>query len=108
MTVAGRMLRHARRRAGMSQRELARLTGIAQPAIARIERGAVSPTVETLERLLAGTGSTLEVASRLGVGVDRTLIREMLQRSPEERLLAAVSAAGEVATLVEEIRRARR
>jgi transcriptional regulator with XRE-family HTH domain len=105
---AARMLRHARRRAGMSQRDLARVTGIAQPAIARIERGVVSPSVETLDRLLAGAGTTLEVAPRIGVGVDRSLIAVMLRRTPEERLLAAASAGREVAALVAEVERGRR
>ncbi len=70
----------------MTQRDLARATGTPQPAIARIERGVVSPRLATLERLLAGTGSRLEVTPALGVGVDRTLIRESLLRTPEERV----------------------
>ena len=60
-----------------------------QPAIARIERGAVTPGIDTLERLLAGVGMTLEVAPRPGIGVDRTLIRDALALEPEERILAA-------------------
>jgi len=73
----------------MTQRDLARATGIPQPAIARIERGGVSPRLETLERLLAGTGTRLEASPTLGVGVDRTLIRESLLRTAEERVLSA-------------------
>ena len=73
----------------MSQRDLARVTGMPQPAIARIERGAVTPGLDTLERLLAGVGMTLEVAPRPGIGVDRSLIRETLALTPEERILAA-------------------
>jgi transcriptional regulator with XRE-family HTH domain len=85
----------------MSQRDLARATGIAQPAIARIERGAVSPTMDTLDRLLAGAGATLETTPRLGVGVDRSLIVASLRRTPDERLLAAATAARGVAALLE-------
>jgi transcriptional regulator with XRE-family HTH domain len=73
----------------MSQRDLARVTGMPQPAIARIERGAVTPGLATLERLLAGVGMTLEVVPRPGIGVDRTLIRETLALMPEERIVAA-------------------
>jgi transcriptional regulator with XRE-family HTH domain len=86
---AARILRYARRRAGLSQRELAERTGIAQPAIARIERGSSSPRVDTLDRLLRGAGLSLEGAPRLGTGVDRTLIRATRATSPEERILAA-------------------
>jgi len=73
----------------MTQRDLARVTGVPQPAIARIERGMVSPRLGTLERLLAGTGSTLEAWPAIGVGVDRSLIRESLKQTPEERVSAA-------------------
>ena len=64
-------------------------SGVAQPAIARIERGGVSPRVDTLERLLAATDSSLELADRLGEGVDRALIRASLDRTAEERVTAA-------------------
>ena len=37
------ILREARRSAGLSQRELARRSGIAQPVLSRIERGRASP-----------------------------------------------------------------
>ena len=89
---AARLLRQARRRVGMSQRDLARVTGMPQPAIARIERGAVTPGLDTLERLLAGVGMTLELVPRPGMGVDRSLVREALAFMPEERVLAAGQA----------------
>ena len=89
---SGRLLVHARRRAGLTQRQLAERTGIPQPAIARIERQRVSPTFDTMERLLAGTGHQLEVARRIGEGVDRTLIQSARSLTPEQRLLAAGAA----------------
>lgn len=91
----------------MTQRDLALVTGVAQPAIARIERGAVNPGLDTFERLLAGTGSTLEVLPQLGIGVDRTLIREALGRTPEERIVAAGRAGRSLGAWRQEIRRAR-
>jgi uncharacterized protein len=92
-----RLLRQARRRAGLSQRALAQRTGVPQPQIARIESGAVSPRLDTLGRLLSAAGSALELAPRIGSGVDRTLIRAALRRSPEERVLAAGAAARNLA-----------
>lgn len=86
-------LRRARRRAGLTQRALASTTGVAQPTIARIERGHESPRVATLERLLRACGERLEAVPRGGIGVDRTLIRDLLARTPEERLRLAASDA---------------
>ena len=99
--TAARLLRQARRRAGLTQRALADRAGVPQPAIARIEAGAVSPRVTTLESLLGAAGYTLEIATRLGDGVDRTLIRAALARSPEERIRAAVAAARNLRTFLD-------
>lgn len=45
-------VRDARRRAGLTQRELAKVSGVGQQTICKIEIGAVRPKPETLERLL--------------------------------------------------------
>ena len=83
---AATLLRSARMRAGFSQRELARRARVAQPAISRIERKVVSPTVDTLERLLATCGLELDVVHRPSGDVDRTLITDRLGLSPRERI----------------------
>lgn len=54
---------------GMSQRDLARATGIKQPAIARLENGEHTPTFPTLAKLTAGTGLAFHVDVAAG-GVD--------------------------------------
>jgi transcriptional regulator with XRE-family HTH domain len=98
------MLRWARRRSGLTQRQLASVSGIAQPSISRIERDLLSPQVETLERLLEATGHGLEVGPALGAGVDRSLIRSSLRATPLERLIAT----GEGGRWMETLRRAER
>jgi predicted transcriptional regulator len=75
-----------------------------QPAIARIERGHVSPTMATLERLLRATGHVVELAPLEGVGVDRSLIRAALRRTAEER----VASAGEAGRQLQAFRMAAR
>lgn len=90
---AARFLRSARAKAGLTQRQLARKSGIPQPTIAAIESGRQEPRHATLERLLRGCGFQLEIFPRLGEGVDRTLIREMLELSPAERARRAIEAA---------------
>ena len=49
-------VRDARRRAGMTQRELSKASGIGQQAISRIETGAVRPKAETVKALLKACG----------------------------------------------------
>lgn len=89
MSMAGRMVRYARRRAALTQRQLAAKSGIPQESIARIERGRVDPRVGTLDRLLEACEYGLESMPRLGIGIDRPQIRERLDLSPAQRLQRA-------------------
>ncbi len=57
----------ARRRAGLTQRRMAALAGVADTTVARIERGDVDPSVGTLSRLLAVVGKSLTVVEGAGV-----------------------------------------
>ncbi len=58
---AGMLLRETRRGRGLDQAELARRAGTTQGYISRVERGTVSPTLRTLERLLHAMGHRLVV-----------------------------------------------
>jgi predicted transcriptional regulator len=106
-TNAGRMLRYARRRAGLTQRALAERAAAYQPAIARIESGAVSPQLDTLTELLHAAGATLEIVPLAGAGVDRTLIRASLAMTPEERIRASGRAGRNLAAFQAEVARGR-
>jgi DNA-binding XRE family transcriptional regulator/predicted RNase H-like HicB family nuclease len=55
-------LRWARKRAGLTQAELARRAGLSQPAVARLEDPDYNPTLDMLERVAAALGARLEVA----------------------------------------------
>jgi transcriptional regulator with XRE-family HTH domain len=52
-------LRDARRRAGLTQAELAQRAGTSQATISAYEHASKAPSVETLGRLLAATGTRL-------------------------------------------------
>jgi transcriptional regulator with XRE-family HTH domain len=57
----GSLVRETRKRHGLDQSELARRAGTEQPAISRIERNVVSPSLDTLNRLFEAMGETLVV-----------------------------------------------
>jgi transcriptional regulator with XRE-family HTH domain len=57
----GRSLRDARRRAGLTQAELAHRAGTSQATVSAYESGRKQPSVETLGRLLAAAGLRLTV-----------------------------------------------
>ncbi|HEX7058246.1 MAG TPA: helix-turn-helix transcriptional regulator [Solirubrobacterales bacterium] len=89
---AAEIVKRTRKRHGISQRSLALRAGTDQAAISRIERGEVSPSVETVERLLAAMGECLLLdAEPLEHHHDRFHLRSSLDRTPSERLQLAIS-----------------
>ncbi len=52
----------AREGQGLSQRDLEKLSGIAQPVISRMEKGTTSPSIDTVLKFLVPLGMTLKVA----------------------------------------------
>lgn len=51
----------ARRASGMTQKQLADKTGIAQADISKLERGNANPSLRTLQRLAAGMGMQVKI-----------------------------------------------
>ena len=85
-----RLLRAARERAGLTQRELARRAGSAQSVVARIEQGRTDPSSATLARLLAAAGFELRVELDPLPAADTHMLDDVARiraLTPEERLL---------------------
>ncbi|HKB50881.1 MAG TPA: helix-turn-helix transcriptional regulator [Solirubrobacterales bacterium] len=83
------LVRELRLAAGLSQRTLARRAGTSQPAIARYERGATTPSWETLQRLAVACGQRVRIsAEAVPDPHDVELAGLLLRRTPEERLRA--------------------
>ena len=51
----------ARKRCGITQKELSERTGIAQGDISKIENGSANPSLRTLKRLAAGMNTRLKL-----------------------------------------------
>jgi transcriptional regulator with XRE-family HTH domain len=65
---AGATLRSARRRAGLSLRELAARAETSHSALAAYEAGRKVPTVETLDRIVRAAGYELDIELTPNVG----------------------------------------
>lgn len=52
---------------GISQKKLEEISGVAQPVIARLEKGHTSPTIETVMKLLESLGKTLQIVPIKGI-----------------------------------------
>ena len=85
----GRLIREARRSAGLTQQALASRLGTTQSAIAGLESDRASPRVATLERALRACGRELSLSAREPKSsIDETLVSANLKFTPEQRLRA--------------------
>ncbi len=104
----GELVRHTRTRLGLSQSRLALRAGTTQAAISRIERGAVSPTFETLRQLMLAMGEEPVLsARRLPTSWDPAHMASTLARPPEQRLALALSFDALAAEIAQAGRKAR-
>ena len=77
MTSAAALLTAARQRSALSQRELARRSGVAQPLISAYETGSRQPGADMLLRLLRAAG--YEVELRDSVAASREAAKKLEQ-----------------------------
>jgi len=78
------LVREARRRAGLTQRELAVKAGTTQSAIARLETGRSTPTVDSVLRLVRLCGLDVEFWLVERDESDWAQARRRLRMAPEE------------------------
>ncbi|HEY5815788.1 MAG TPA: helix-turn-helix domain-containing protein [Solirubrobacterales bacterium] len=97
MADAGSLLREARQRHGVSQKNLAMRASTTQSAISRIECNRVSPSLDTLEELLFLLGEDLVMEAQPRTpNVDVEAIRERLQLTPTERIRRGLDEASRI------------
>ena len=99
--TSAELIRDVRMRHGLSQRRLAVRAGASQAWISRIEQGKISPSIESLERLLLVMGESLNLQAERSVEdeEDRTWQETHHARPMAERLERAFDAAGFAADL---------
>lgn len=99
----GALIRTRRKAHGISQERLARRCGTSQAFVSRVERGTISPTVQAVERLLAGLGERIAEPSveRLAGTLDDDPGQLHAARAlpVDERLEAAFAASAFAAEL---------
>lgn len=87
------LVREARRRADLTQAELARRVGTTQSVIARVEAGSTRPSLEYLGRLLRACGYEVDVHLTPVDDHDWSIAEGNLALTPSERVTKLKSAA---------------
>ncbi len=93
------LVREARRRAGLTQHDLAERAGTTQSAIARLETGRTSPSLDTVQRLVRLCGLELEVALVERDDSDAAQAQRLRGLTPAERLDRGVRVAARMRQL---------
>ena len=84
--LGGDLVREARRRAGLTQAELATRADTTQSAIARLEAGRTSPSFDLVLRLVKLCGFRLDVRLDPYDDSDASQAQAILRIPPEQRL----------------------
>ena len=87
-----RLVREARKRAGLTQWALAQRAGVAQSTVARIESGARCPSTAMVERLVRAAGFEIRIALGDPDPQTTSMLERNLRLTPAERLANAVLA----------------
>ena len=81
MIVTESALKKLRNKAGLTQRELAKLAGVSQAHIAKIERGRVDPRLSTVNKILQ------VLTAGKGKKCGDIMTEKVISTKPEERVL---------------------
>jgi len=93
------LVREARRRSGLTQRELAVKAGTTQSAVARLESGRTTPSFDTVLRLVRLCGLDLDVMLVERDHSDWAQASELLKLTPGERVWRADDVAAQMRRL---------
>jgi predicted nucleotidyltransferase/DNA-binding XRE family transcriptional regulator len=90
---AADLLREARRKAGLTQSQLAARAGVAQSVVSAYETGTREPSLATLQRLVSATGLTLDLRVRHAPSQSRQLSGPLGRRVLRHRRAIRQAAA---------------
>lgn len=98
-SYAAQLIREARQRAGLTQAELARRAGLAQPAIARWEAGRSAVSLDDVVRLVRLCGLDLEFHVVERDGSDMAQAARLSRLSGQQRLARHAKVVEQLAEL---------
>jgi len=84
-------LRKMRKNLGISQKDLARVTGVSQSYIARLEKGTINPTYSKIKAIYEYLTKSSEKASTMVLTCDRIMTRNVVVCRSDDSILNALN-----------------
>ena len=88
-------LRKMRKNLGISQKELARISGVSQSYIARLEKGSINPTYDKVRKIFDYLNKTGQKASSIDITAERIMTFPVITCSPTDSIMTALNVMRE-------------
>lgn len=84
-------LRKMRKNLGISQKELARISGVSQSYIARLEKGSINPTYDKVRKIFDYLNKTGQRANTIDITAERIMTTPVITCSPTDSIISALN-----------------
>ncbi|WP_010916441.1 helix-turn-helix domain-containing protein [Thermoplasma volcanium] len=84
-------LRKMRKNLGISQKDLARVTGVSQSYIARLEKGTINPTYSKIKAIYEYLTKSSEKANTIALTCDKIMTRNVVVCRADDSILKALN-----------------
>ncbi len=88
-------LRKMRKNLGISQKELARISGVSQSYIARLEKGSINPTYDKVRKIFDYLNRTGQKATTIDITAEKIMTAPVLTCSPTDSIITALNVMRE-------------
>ncbi|HLH86600.1 MAG TPA: CBS domain-containing protein [Thermoplasmataceae archaeon] len=88
-------LRKMRKNLGISQKELAKISGVSQSYIARLERGGINPTYDKVRKIFDYLNRTGQKATKIDLTAEKIMTKTVVICSPTDSIISALNTMRE-------------
>ena len=88
-------LRKMRKNLGISQKELAKISGVSQSYIARLEKGSINPTYDKVRKIFEYLNKTGQKANTIDITAEKIMSTSVLTCYPTDSIISALNTMRE-------------
>ena len=88
-------LRKMRKNLGISQKELAKISGVSQSYIARLEKGSINPTYDKVRKIFDYLNKTGQKANSIDMTAEKIMSTSVITCFPTDSIISALNVMRE-------------